>query len=453
MYASLLLALSACAAYPDPPPPPAPRQPPDATTPAVPATVGAMALQAQPRNLVLLFLDTLRKDAIGRYDPDGRALTPFLDQLFDDGFTVDDHQACSSWCYPSVFCAYGGMSPAEAGWVPMPADEIMVMPDGFTFLASMLGDGGFTSAVVASNAVFSPMWDTTRGFDVVEYHQDAQADYVTELGLALLDDLQADGAPWVLNLQYFDTHGPYRVPEGYEHMVEGLAPIAYDLDGATALQDIARDWDGLSADEQALIQTHLSAHYAAEVRYLDDQLALLWAELEARGALDDAMVVVWTDHGDQFFEHGKLEHGAGLHAEENDAVLAFWSPALTPGSHSGPTTGVDMTPTVLALMGVAEPPGLTGHVVGLEPQDRVRTAFSSEIKGLPVQAVQDGDLRLHYTWQGEVSVYNRATDPAEETDLLASEPEAAAALWALLTPEVEAYQALLPQYTAVDPGL
>jgi arylsulfatase A-like enzyme len=231
-----------------------------------------------------------------------------------------------------------------------------------------------------------------------------------------------------------------------------LEPIEWDLDDHQALTEISEVWFSLDAEEQALIQAHLAARYGTLVQYADDHVALLWQELEARGALDNTLVMVWSDHGEQLFEHDKPEHGATLHAEENDALAFFWSPYLQPGQHKGPTTHVDLVPNVLSAMGVAIPDHVTGQLVGERTKTDIRTSISVEISGSPVQAIQQGDYRLHYSWDGESALFNRALDPADAHDLQPIRPQVNQAMWDLLLPVVESYQAILPDFTPVDPG-
>ena len=95
-------------------------------------------------------------------------------------------------------------------------------------------------------------------------------------------------------------------------------------------------------------------------------------------ALEDALVVVFSDHGEQFFEHGALEHNNSLHAQETQALAVFWADNLVPVAVSTPTAHPDLAPTSLEALGVAAGSEMTGQPAGTA--DPGRPIFSTRFR-------------------------------------------------------------------------
>jgi arylsulfatase A-like enzyme len=168
------------------------------------------------------------------------------------------------------------------------------------------------------------------------------------------------------------------------------------------------------------------------VSLLDDRLADVVDQLDRAGLLEDTLVVVWSDHGEQFWEHGNQTHAFLLHSEENDAVAFFWAKNIVPARWEGPTHSTDLVPSVLDVLGVPIPDEVTGEVVGTASDDRLRFSESLARKG-GVQAVQQGDLRMQYRWHlGRVDVYDTTADPGETTDILDPTDPTHLELWTAL---------------------
>ncbi len=232
--------------------------------------------------------------------------------------------------------------------------------------------------------------------------------------------------------------------------------LAHDLETARGHDDAV--WEAMttaSPEDRDALGRHLQERYASSVRWLDDQLARIWQDLASRGLLDDTLVVLWSDHGEQHFERGYQAHAFTLYREESDVLGLFWSRGLAPGAWSGPTHAVDLVPTLLQLYGLAIPAGVTGEPLGSADPSRIRTSFSAGKAGV-FQSLQQGDDKLHFGWRDPDAApeWARSTqglrqhdlraDPLEAIDVLDPTSARTAELWSLLRPRVEAASALLP---------
>jgi len=412
-------------------------------------TVGPLALSDRPRNVLVITLDTTRRDAIGRYSGDAEA-TPFLDRLLSEGIALDAHRACSDWTWESLLCAQAGRMPYRLGFAwSGETGGSAVIPDDVPLVSQALLEAGFQTALVSAQPFMGGGVGLSRGFQQVRYTPDQPAARLVQQTLLTLEALDAD-APWYLNLHFLDPHHLYEPPASYLGALDALAPCPYDLSTGAGYEAMQRGWGSLSESSRALVRSHLLARYAAELRYLDDQLAALWAGLEATGALEETLVLVWTDHGEQLYQHGSPNHGAGLYDEETRGAALFWSSdLLAPAAWTEPTTHLDLWPTLLAALGVTVEMTMDGYPLGERPDDA--PVFAVHYRGGETdQSVVVGEEKLLVRWDGVAQRYALGVDPGELEDRF-SGGEEDAALWELLRPEVEAAAAAAGGAAAVLP--
>jgi arylsulfatase A-like enzyme len=398
-----------------------------------------------PKNLLFLSIDTLRKDHVGLYGDS--TLTPTLDCLGEQGVVLDDFQQCANWTWSSMTCTLGGRGNVESGHMPrlVGAEQTELrVPEGTPFLASWLGDAGFYSIVVSANDWLSETWGTTQGYDEVIDPLGGAMRVVDHGETALLDAIRRGQAErWFLHLHFTEPHAPYDPPARYLHELDDLEPWPEDLSVKKMHYGARSEWGDLTVEEQALLQKHLEARYAGEVSLLDDQLADVMDQLDRAGLLEDTLVVVWSDHGEQFWEHGNQTHAYLLHPEETAATAFFWSKNIVSARWPGPTHGSDLVPTALQVLGVPIPDEVTGAVVGEAAEDRLRFGDALARKG-GVQSVTQGDLHMQFRWyNGKVEVFDRSVDPGDTTDVLDPTDPTHLQLWASLRARAEAMATLV----------
>jgi arylsulfatase A-like enzyme len=402
--------------------------------------VGVPAIQfasANPHNLLVLTIDTLRRDRVGRYAGDDT--TPFLDDLLASSVTLDDFRACANWTLPGMVCSVTGQSTLDLGLDPLAPDtssDTDTLDPDLETLATWLAAEGFDTTLVTSSSLFSARRAVGNGFAEVKYDNDAPAARLVDTALASARGTTTE-RPWYLHVHFRDPHGPYDPPAAYQGLL-----AAFDLDPDDprtegGLSSIATAPRRLGPLGLAFVRQTVDQLYRGELRYLDTELARLWEALLDEGYLDDTLAVVWSDHGEQNFEHDDFQHAQSLHAEEGMAVAAFWSAGIEPVAVDAPTSQPDLVPTVLDALGIAIPAGVTGAVVGTAPSDRVRFSTAVDDDGNPVHSVERNGHRLLYNWSGTRSYYAYPLDPEERDDLYDSDDEDVRCLWDFLRPAIE----------------
>jgi arylsulfatase A-like enzyme len=426
----------------------------DADTDTSPPASALVFTGAAPRNLLIISVDTLRRDRVGNYA--SPPATPHLQARMDAGVVLDHHQSCSTWTYPSVACAQGGRDTIDLGYTPMVASTWEHMPKGTRFLQDWLIDEGYATSVVSASTFLCPtsvgMFDTFASWACLV---EAPATEITDAGLAAAEPLLSGGAPWYMHVHYLDPHSPYDPPAAYLEAQGKLPPLDIEVDWTSRsdIYGVAANLDGYTPEQIAVLDLHLQARYRALVDYTDDEIERLWTELESRGALDDTLVVFWADHGEGLLDRDNfVGHAKTVHAEENEVAAFFWSPGLAAATWEGRTTHIDLAPTILDALQVPIPPEMTGQVVGTRPADSPLFALLDRQSGGVYQTITVGDRRMLYGWATpDKLLFHLDADPVEQDDVYDPSDPDVIALWALLEPEMERTAAALDK-VPVDPG-
>lgn len=412
-----------------------PAGPTEPTTTDGTVTLGTLVFDvALPKNLLMVSLDTTRRDVIGRFD--GGTDTPELDAFLEGAVVLEEHRSCSNWTGPSMTCAISGRTPLENGFWPWSFDPQVrtLPPPDYKTLASHLTTAGWSTTIVTANEVFSSDIGLDPGYQR-EVRQDwVPAPWVADSALVEVDTLMAGDAPWFLHVHFIDPHGGYCAPEEY---IDGEALPEIGVPSEQVCDDVyAEDPGYLEHDEpwqEGLVELYREL-YRGEVRYWDKEFGEFLVDLDARGALDDTLVVFLTDHGQQFYERGNHGHGIALGSEENRAVAAFWAKNLHPGVWSGPTLHQDLTETLFRMYGVQTELPTSGLVVGTAPSDRAIRSMDYRGGSLRMSVVKN-DRQLLYDWWGEHHYYRLDTDPGALQDVYDPADPEVVDLWA----EMEAF--------------
>ena len=379
---------------------------------------------ARPRRIVALFLDTVRRDALGAYGKPAFPATPKLDAWAKAAMRFDDARTVAPWTLPSARTALTGAEP-EA-WRTTRT------------LPARLAEAGWVTEGIVANAFLSPAFEGHRGFGHYSFHHLQQADKTVDAALATLaKNPDRDVFLW---LQFMEAHLPYRAPDRYDGLFAGAPPETLKELSKARLDQLSPD-----AAEFDAIRQHVRARYAEQLAFLDDEIARL---LTALGA--DVTVVVFSDHGEEFWDHGGFEHGHAFGDELLRVPLLLYDPRLPAGGDGAPVSLADLTPTLLDLAGcdAAAPLGhsLVPLLFGDEASDitgRTRT-FGRPLYGDDGWGFVSGDLKW-WTRDGRDREVDLRADPGEATPRDVTNPERAAALSAALgAPVVRALRVTLP---------
>lgn len=401
-----------------------------------------LAGAAEGWNVLLLSADTVRADRLGAYGYRARKTSPRIDALLSSGVRFEHASAQRALTWPSLTSVLTGLYPSVHGVLENGyrlADDVVTLPE-------ILHRRGYTTAAFLSNMCQA----THRGWDAFACSggQDGKT-------VARALDWAAGPAgdrPWFLWVHLFGAHGPY-------YNGGDLAETTFDpgYEGPVGTKKWQLDrimLDDVHLDERDL--HHLDAVYDAAVLGTDHSVGRLLDGLAERRGLDHTLIVLLSDHGEELYQHhGYLYHACSVYQTTLHVPLGFVAPSLLP---AGSTVQqrvelIDVTPTLLDLLGMPEPPGIEG--VSLVPYlerpgagGEGRPAFS-EYGSTRIHTVASGHWKLISNpdearpacmegWAadrypiGRQELYDLSADPGETVDLAEREPATVAALEKLI---------------------
>ncbi|MFK7896508.1 MAG: sulfatase [Myxococcota bacterium] len=397
----------------------------------------------RPPDLVWIVVDTLRADALGAYVRSLEPLnsspppppsssservpqTPFLDALARRSLVFERALAPAPWTMPSMFSALtsrwpSSLDPEGRGRSRGAADQIGLDEAAQTWVDALRVAGYYAAGFqknpfLGEGSGLASRFDDYRlvGGDRAEGESAAQlVNAVLRWADAVEDLREGEARPFFLYAHFMDPHIDYAAPTAW--LPEEALRYAGPIDGRARTLHARLESGGEVLPNE---RKQLARLYAAEVAYLDAQLARLWIGLEKRGLLSaDTIVAVSGDHGEQFGEHGGWEHG-DLFVENVHVPFLISGEGITPGRDARPVSLLDLGPTLLGRLGV----------VGLERAEG-RDLLGGGVSALrPVLSEYGARARVEsgrWVWiegrgkrrEDEGGLFDREADPAEKNDV------------------------------------
>jgi arylsulfatase A-like enzyme len=396
--------------------------------------------QPDQPNLLLISLDTLRADHLSCYGYE-RPTSPMIDALASRGVRFEWARSHSPKTGPSHMSLMTGLLPDAHGVPNLDQQDNRRLASGVPTLASLLSDAGWRTAAIHGGGHIS----RELGFDVGFERFDGPRGVEGGVGKALsLMEEWAD-EPFFLFLHTYEIHDPYVPPSPYRERF--LDP---DYEGGVTytreeLKSVAgKGWDQQhrlfwqQVDLQSLAdRDRLIDLYDAGIAFADAQVGRLLQGLAALGLAEDTLVVLVSDHGEEFLEHGGYLHNA-MYEELLHVPLVIRVPprrapsvpraALSGGKVAAPVQLVDVLPTLLELLDVSAP----GHLQGRSLLPLMRGEALPEPPGFAAwprarawALTSEGDkLIRREPPEGGVTheLFDLAGDPGEKQDHAADDP-------------------------------
>ncbi len=297
-------------------------------------------------NVLVILVDTLRADHVDDTTPNWLALQ-------DEGVRFALTNSASSWTKPSIPTVMSGVWPTTHGVGAQTVSDRL--PESVPLMQERFRDAGWATASFSA----SPLGSTLSGLD-----------------------------------RGFATALP---PRAWGHMERSQGETPLDADVFGSLLDWWDDQDRpvfayvqlLDLHQYYLLEGHADRRWSAyrhAAVTADADFGQLMEDLEERGLLEDTLIVLTSDHGESFWDHGVPSHGTGLWQSQVQVPLVFWHPELAPGVITEPTALADLAPTLIDLFGLPSLPDADG--ISLVP------ALGSE--SLPARSIPSALIR--YTW-------------------------------------------------------
>jgi arylsulfatase A-like enzyme len=428
------------------------------------------AATAERPNIILITIDTVRADHLGAYGYDP-AISPNIDALARKGVLFRQAISQSPWTLTSVCSTITSMYPTEL--------EIFVRPGAVpqthldemrTTLAEALHAGGYRTQAYMTNAWLVPENGVDQGFENFVGIRFAEPFDQNQLLKHPLLALAADSWPdlWPLLLKshellfdprlttaedrryvttygmdyirlhrnerfflwlyYMDVHTTYTPSDPFPSAPPGISPEELDRLEHLDFWPLVDNGPRLVPPEELPAFVSL---YDGEIHGVDYWIGQLTAELERQGLADRTVIVLHSDHGEEFLDHGGFVHGTTLYDELVRVPLIIAGPAVAaPGRVvDTPVRLLDVMPTLLDIAGVPVPQEAQGRslVPLLQGQDMEEVPIYSEMlhtTAFDRKAVRYQGWKLIYGFVDEkVELYDLRSDPREQVNLAGAEPQ------------------------------
>ncbi len=318
-------------------------------------------------DILIYMIDTLRADRLGAYGSD-LGLTPHIDRFAEDGVVFRQSRAQTSWTRTAVTSMMTGLYPQSHG--VNDRDDGLIQE--VVTLAEVLKDRGYQNVGVITNGNVGFRFGLGQGFSIYQHLRESRqrrdvhilSDQVDEWVGTWLTTLgsrpdrrdKTEHPPFFLYAHVTDPHAPYTPHEPF------LSRFAGDARPGLGELHSVRAIDSREIEAGPVEAVELMALYNAEVAFTDEQFGKTVDRFKRLGLYDDMMILVVSDHGEEFFEHGDWEHGETLYEEQLRVPLILKLPGNQgAGQVLDVRAGhVDVMPTLLEVIGAAVPEDVDG---------------------------------------------------------------------------------------------
>lgn len=400
-------------------------------------------------NVILFSIDTLRADGLSCYG-NPRITSPNIDALSKESILFQNVLAQSSWTLPSHMTMFTSLYPSVHGCItsPMWTKSIESLDDYWITLPEILQSFGFTTAAFTDGKLLGPTFNFDQGFEICD-DSGGGIEKISRKAIQWLENYSSK-SPFFLFLHCYDVHH-YRPPKNLENMFaesyEGKLLKLRKTGNALETRVTSNAFYHLSKNDI----TYLQALYNAAIYLTDREFGKVLNYLKRNDLYKDTIIIVTSDHGEEFWEHRGTGHGMSLHQHQLKVPLIMKSPTF---SHSGRNIQewvgiIDIVPTILDVLGIPIPNEFQGISLSslIEKKIYKERTFGAEASHLGNQKclIYKGNSllfnqfppigeeifnwkRFLYIWRNimlfsENELYNLFMDPYEKINIISKEPE------------------------------
>jgi len=365
-------------------------------------------------NICFILIDTLRPDHLGCYGY-GRQTSPRIDKIAEDGVLFTHFRTVCPWTIPTISACFLGRYPLALFKPSLLSDMPQDLPKGISTLAEILRKNGYTAIGMSDHLAINKAWGYGRGFDpFIELFLSYQAEFPSLskgsdpgfIAGKFRETLSGvAGKNFFLYLHLVYPHDPYTPPRPYA-----------DMFGAGSQKFVPEQKDGLIN------------MYDGEIRYTDTLVGRLFDILRQKKLLGSTYVVITSDHGEGFWEHGFCRHGNSLYPELINIPLIIYPPGGTSKGRvrvNDLASNIDIFATILDMAKIRIPSGVSGESLlrFTKPGGGEKTAryvFSENQCHEDFSQMSCQDDRFQYIYslaKGTAELYDVRDDPGERKDL------------------------------------
>lgn len=326
------------------------------TQPTQPVAAGS------PPNVILISLDTLRADALSCYG-NPRETSPFIDRFFGtEGARFLHAEAPCTWTLPSHASLFLSQYVSRHGVV----GESVKIPPSVSMLAERFSKAGYETAAFVDKGFVDAKYGFAQGFHLYDQQAGHFASILPRVETWLTE--RESHSPLFLFLHSFDIHAPYDEPEPFHSQFVTADMVKPEdsnirVPSPPALQSANRTSESGAPAPYGEFAEYWRALYDGGVRYVDDQLERFFSRLESQPEFNNSIIILFSDHGESFYEHGSWAHGWNVYQELTHVPVLIRFPGQ---EYAGVTVDervslLDIAPTLFDFLGWERPEDWQGR--------------------------------------------------------------------------------------------
>jgi arylsulfatase A-like enzyme len=323
---------------------------------------GAVVTIDEPaRNVIVLLVDTLRGSKLQAYYPKTRVKTPTIDAFASEGALFERPQSPENWTKPAVASVLTSLHPATH----KTKQDASKLPKSALMLSEVYQKAGFKTASFIANGYVSNAFGFDQGWD-------HYTNYIREARNTTASNVFGEAEGWIeknrdgrffVYIQTIDPHVPYDPPAKFLEMYD---PEPYNGQVQNRRTHLMLDDAKKNPKKYAFTKRdkeRIEALHDGEISYHDEYFGKFLAKLRELGVDENTIIVVTSDHGEEFQEHGSWGHGHSVYQELLGVPLLFRWPGVIPANtRVAPVVStLDIGPTVLEATGVPIPEKFEGR--------------------------------------------------------------------------------------------
>ena len=396
-------------------------------------------------NILLFTIDACRPDHFGCYGYN-RNTTPNIDKIASEGVLFTHAFSQSAWTTPGMISIFTSLYPPTHG---VDAKDRTLREDVLT-LPKVLKGSGYVAPVLPKFVDIPNYWHL--GFDVVDKER-----FQAEEGEDLLKLLEAyKDQRFFMWYHYHGLHLPYNPKSPYDKIFQEdiFGGVSAETEAVALVKAKSVIKNGSVSFNRGERKT-VVALYDGQIRQLDDYMGLLIERMKQWGILDNTLIIITSDHGEELFEHGFIGHAStSLNAKLYDEIIHIpliirWPKKIKHRVAGELAQQIDIMPTILDMLGLPVPEGLHGYSllpsIQGKPANNSRPVFcetilggfqsTKEMEDIRLRCVRTNEWKLIYTNtptsivssggldDGKYELYNLSNDPKEERNIFDNHPE------------------------------
>lgn len=386
------------------------------------------------KNVILFTIDTLRKDMLGCYG-NTEGLTPFLDSIQDKCITFTNSHAVG----PYTQASFPGI--LTSNYYLEYGREKKLNPKK-TLISEALKRNGITTAGFHSNPYLCTFFGWNRGWDKYYDSMDDKVDDISPYikGNVINEKVDQwlsgyitsqDYNPFFLWVHYMDVHEPYVPDQKHINQIDSSVKLGTD-EMMKLFKDVVLKRDASNKETVDLLRKLYKAH----VIEVDEYAEIFFDILKKHNLLENTVIIITSDHGDEFCDHGGLSHNGKMYSELVNVPFFIYDLSLEKGQKSDILiSGADIPPTVLKLFSLEPEPNFKGQAILPIENYSLEGCYGEAIGKLtnkmqetdkPVYYYRKDNLKIIYRVENENrEMYDLKEDPKELNNIADSSPLAA----------------------------